>query len=549
MATSDLSFADISPAAIEQAEEYLVALLKEEYPSADLSQGRVIREHVLNIAAILHAINREDIERLRNSFSPVVIATDPTAADDDIVDAVYANYGVERFDGSKATGYVVIIIEALITTSVPDTTVFTANGLDYVVTQSYIGVTSSDAVVTAAERLITARDDGTYSFTVPVVAAAVGEAYRAERGTRFTAASAIPDTIDIQAAADFSGGLDEETNAELTARVQQGIAPKVFGGRAQNAALLRDTLDSLVDVSQVGFGDPEMLRDRDNIFQMSTGGKTDLWVQPSAVPNEVKLTKECTYVGDDIWQFSLLRDDAPGFYLVTAIVPYGTTAFTGGFTVTSEVRGLDLTAETDWVHTVDNMVQGAYSRYQTAVVQFEDPDTLGTTVVGAKANYDVYVLCAPSIATLHALTIDRDARQTGGDYLVRAAVPALASVSLQINKRANTASPDVTAVAQAIYSRVNSLGFQLGRLPMSLIIAAAQSAMESGGTHTITPIDLRAYVYPPDTVPAGRILLQDVNVLEVPNLPARGITQRTTVFYMPLTAISVTVQSMPGVSI
>jgi len=73
--------------------------------------------------------------------------------------------------------------------------------------------------------------------------------------------------------------------------------------------------------------------------------------------------------------------------------------------------------------------------------------------------------------------------------------------------------------------------------------------MESGGTHTITPIDLRAYVYPPDTVPSGRILLQDVNVLEVPDLPARGVTQRTTVFYMPLTAISVTVQSMPGVSI
>jgi len=94
MATSTLSFDDIPEEDIEQALAYLKQLLNEEFPSMDLTASRVIYENVLRPAAILHAVNRQDIALLKDSFSPLVIAQDPTAADDDIVDAVYANYGV-----------------------------------------------------------------------------------------------------------------------------------------------------------------------------------------------------------------------------------------------------------------------------------------------------------------------------------------------------------------------------------------------------------------------------------------------------------------------
>ena len=59
MSTSELNFSDISPAAIDQAEQYLRTMLSEEYPSLDTGEGRVIRTHVINIAAILHAVNRQ----------------------------------------------------------------------------------------------------------------------------------------------------------------------------------------------------------------------------------------------------------------------------------------------------------------------------------------------------------------------------------------------------------------------------------------------------------------------------------------------------------
>jgi len=542
--TGAVSFSEISLALIEQTEEYLANFLKEQFPSRDFSDGRVIRELVVNMAALLTGLNRTDIQKMLDSFSPLVIAQDPTAADDDIVDAVYVNYGVTRYDGNKATGTIAVIIGDLLTTTVPDTTVFTANGLNYGVPQAYVGVTTSDAVVSSVERLIEQRPDGTYVFTVPVVAEKVGEAYRAERGTRFTASPAITGTIDLEAAADFEGGTDAETNAELVDRTQQGIAPRVFSGRAQIASLFQEQYPALVNMSQVGFGDSEMLRDRDNIFEMSTGSRTDLYVQTANTPEEVLVVKECTYLGSFVWQATIDRDDAPGFYLINSVVEHNLTAFEGSLEITGEIRGLDLTLETDWVHNVEGMVQGAYSRYQTAVVTFKDPTTPSTVAAGNKLDYDFYITRLPGVKTLHALTVERARRPENGDYLVRAAVPAFASVALEIKYRPNTAAPDTAAVKQAIESRINSLGFTVGRLPMALVIDAAQGALEKGGTYTFTPINMYAEIYPPDTVPNGKITIVNVNQLDIPDLPARGVSQRTTVFYLPLSAINVIAKKM-----
>lgn len=546
---ADLTFDDLSPTAITQAEQYLAGILEEEYPSLDTSDGRVIREMVINVAAILNTESRDDIENLRNSFSPLTIAEDPDLADDDIVDEVYSNYGIERFEGSKASGLIAVILSNLVTTSVPDDTVFTNNGLNYVVTQPYIGVTTADAVGSSTERLIEERPDGSYVFTVPVVAENVGESYLAKRGERFTATPAIVGAIDLQAAIDFEGGTSAETNAELVERTQQGVAPKVFSARAQVAALIQDAYPGVIDVSQVGFGDVEMLRDRNNIFAASQGGKTDIYVQTAVVPTEIKVTKTCTYMGNQTWQFSMLRDDAPGFYLITAVVYKDLTAFDGSLAVTSEVRGYDTTLETDWVQQITDAQEGMYTRYQTAVVQFTDPLTAEDASVGDTAEYDVYVTRMPDIQGINDLTVDRQKRPNNGDYLPKAPVPAFAAVSLRIYQRSGTSAPDTAAIKSAIASRINNLGFSIGRLPMTLVVDAAQGLLESGGTSVISPVDMYAFIYPPDTAPNGRILLRDIHELVIPSLPDRGVSQRTTVFYLPESAIQVTVLPMPGVSV
>lgn len=550
MSESTLTFDDIPESAITQAQEYLRQLLKEEYPSLDLSENRVLFDNLIRPAAIMHAANREDIDVLRRSFSPLEIAANPELADAEMVDSVYSNYGVTRYEGNKATGYVAIIISDLITTAVPANVIFTSNGLDFVVTRAYVGVTVSDAVVSDSERLIEERTDGYYVFTVPVVASDVGEQYRIKRDARFTVSPSISNTIDLVAAQDFEGGLAAETNTELVERVQDGIAPKVFSGRAQIEALIKSEVEGIEAVSQVGFGDSEMLRDRHNIFELSVGGKTDIYVRTANVPDEIVVRKACSYMGDNIWSATIGRDDAPGFYLIDAVVQKGMTAFSGSLSIVSEVRGLDLTPETDFVQQIEGgMVEGGYSRYQTAAVSFEDPETDPSTLVGALVEYDFYVLRMPNIKEINDLAVDRSKRPPAGDYLPRAPIPAIMGVSLLVKQRPNTGTIDENAMKQAVASRANSIGFNTGKMYMALLCDAAQGTLETRGTALVTPIDMWAYIYPPDTVPDGRIELRDPDLLEIPDLSDRGVSQRTTCFYLDQENVSVSVVPMSTKSI
>jgi hypothetical protein len=208
-----------------------------------------------------------------------------------------------------------------------------------------------------------------------------------------------------------------------------------------------------------------------------------------------------------------------------------------------------MTLEADWIQSVNNVQEGVYTRYQTAVVKFLDPATPSGTAVGAKVNYDVYVTRLPDIKTLNDLAINRGKRPPCGDYLIKAAVPAFTAVSLLVYQRPGSAAPDTVAIKTAVAAQVNSLGFSTGRLNLSVVCAAAHRELELGGTAIITPVSMRAFIYPPDTAPYSKISLSDPNELTIPNLPARGVTQRTTVFYLPLSSISVSVAPMPGVSI
>lgn len=548
---SDLTFSDLDTEAIAQAEEYLITVLKEEYPSLDLTKSRVIRDQVIRPAAILHVLNREDIDLLRRSFSPIEIAKDPGLADDEYVDSVFSNYRVSRIEGSKASGLISVIISELATTAVPENTIFTANGLDFINEEPFIGVTTADAVFSEAERLIEERSDGSFVFTVPVVATETGEQFRVERSTRFVAVPAIGGVVDLQAAQDFTGGLDEETNAELTERVQSGIAPEVFSGRVQIESLIKDEFKNLQAISQVGYGDQEMLRDRDNIFKNSQGGKADLYVRTASTPEEIRLTKLATFQGNDLWQLTVGRDDAPGFYNIKAVVPKGLTNFIGGLEIDSEVRGLDLTPETDFVQRIEGgLVQGAFSRYQTAIVRFIDLDTPdGLTVGEDTAEYDLLISRIPDIRGINDLTVERGRRPPTGDYLPRAAVPALMSCSLLVESRPEVNEPDVEAIKQAVASRVNGLGFSTGRVQAALIISAAQGAIEPFGSATVTPLRMAATILAPDTVPLSAIFLDDVNELRVPDLPERGVTQRTVNFYLNVNDISIEIKKMDTLSI
>jgi hypothetical protein len=541
--SSALTIEDLDPASVEQAEEFLANWLKAEYPSMDLVPGRVLRDLLIRPAAMFHALNQTDIDRLRQSMSLKAIEADPALADEEIVDGVLSNYRVTRNTGQKSSGLVTIVLSDLLTTSVDAGTAFTANGLSFLTSSAYVGVTSQDAVTNDGQRLITQRVDGTYSFTVPVEAADVGTQYDLRRNTRMTASPAIPNMIDALATQDFAGGANSQTNEELIQQFKTGISPSVFSGRIQIEALCRGVVPGLEAISITGFGDAEMLRDRHNIFEVSQGGKADLWVR-TAYPQTVALIKEATLVdaAQKLWQITIARDDAPGFYTIDGVLPTGADPTEQTLQITGETRGLDLSqAASEFVPDVSGLVEGAYSRYQTGIFQFVDPATDPLLPVGSKSEYQVFVNKPLYIADLQGKAVDRAARNPQADYLVRAAVPAFCALNLTVQYRDGSEMPDADAIKTEIVKRVNGLGFVPGRLPASIIHDAVHN-VAGPDVIVVSPLDLICQIRKPS---GETVLLRGPDDIAVPYLPAEGVTNRTVNFYLGAEQISITVEKIP----
>lgn len=551
MATLIEDIEALDPALVTQSEEFLTTFLKEQYPSMDLTEGRVLRNLLLRPAAIFHALNQENFDRLRRSMSMQAIEEDPTLADDDTVDAVMSNYRITRDAGAKASGQVTIVISNLATTPVSQGTVFTANDLEFITANAYVGVTTQAAVIGSSQRLIVRRNDGLYSFTVPVEAAVAGANYMIRRNTRFQVSPEPVGLVDVMATEDFTGGRDAETNADLVERFKLELSPKVFSGRVHIESLLQAAVTDLKATSVVGFGDAEMLRDRHNLFALSTGGKADIYARTAILPESKTVDKTAVLVdaAAKTWQFSIDRDEAPGFYLVEKILPSGAAPDQGSYEIVEEVRWLNLTqVEYEFVPDIDNLIEGAYSRYQTAVVKFTDPDTDTTGLVENESTkvYRVDILAMPNLVTLQDLAIDRGSRNPNADYLVRAPVPAFCAISMTVKYHEDLEAPEAAAIAQAVADRVNAINFKLGCLPASVVHDAVHDVIGKTGTLVVSPLDMAASIRKPA---GGFISLRSNNELTVPNLPDEGVTNRTVVFYLPVSAVDVAIEKVTALPI
>lgn len=534
----------LSDTEVQQAEDFLISWLAAEYPSMDLSEGRVFRNLLLRPAAIFYALNTKLMDDLRRSQSLLSISEDPALATDDIVDAVMSNFRITRRQGEAATGVVTIVLNARRSTSVESGTTFTHNGLTYTTTVPYVAVTDAASVLTSTQRLITARTDGNYAFTVPVTASAAGSEYAVGVGARFTMSPSPSGFVDAFATQDFTGGTSTETNQDLINRLDSSLAQPVFSGRRQIEALLRDNVDTITATSIIGFGDPEMLRDRHNIFEISTGGKADIYVRTQGLPEVLAVAKTATLVDKTLgtWQLSIGKDDAPGFYTIESILASTASPDATSFAVLSDTRGLDLTPDSDedFAPDVDTNTEGAYSRYQTSVVQFTDTtgDLTGLTNLSSTREYTVYLKYMPNIKTLQRLACNRANRNPQADYLVRAPVPAFTSVSMRV-EYTGTDAPDEDTIKQLVADRVNGISFQLGKLPVSMIYDAVHDELSKTGAYVVSPIDVFVTLRRPD---GTELHARSGNQVDVPNTPEYATTQRTTCFFLRPDDVSVTIE-------
>ncbi len=527
---------------VRQVLSTIISQLQELNPELDLKRG-VFHDTVAYYHAVLESGLRTNLERYQSARSLLRIEQDPTLADTDVVNEVLSNWGVTRRSGTKATGSVTIELDSPLSISVPVNFRFEANGNSYLAVTSYTSQLTADQVVDEGDRLLQALSNGNFAFTIEVEAEEVGANFKLNAGDLIIPERSLTGYVTSYATSSFSDGLNTETNAELLLKLQDGIAAKALSGRANMRALISNNsnFESVTNQSIVGYGDPEMLRDSHTIFPISYGGRVDWYIRGQSQLRRLtyNVTAKLLSVssGTSSWQFFLPKSVFPGFYEVTKIRRATDSILNSGFEITADERGLDLVSD-DFVPDIANATEGAYSAFQTALVTFTDTVTsTAGLVVGDTAEYTCELTGVPLIAEIQKFVGARDIRNYAADVLVKAPVPCFVDVTLTINIDANTQTPDINGIKQAVLEEVNQTGF-IGRLDGSKLIDRVHGFIQNEAS--VTGLRLVGRVRNPD----GNFKYHtSTESLEIPDAYDKMVSSKTVQFFAEISTISVNINT------
>lgn len=562
------SLAQLSPAKVQEMVATLSQLMAERHPEVELTRG-VFHDLVLYFDGLLNAAIQENITRVQQSNSLLKITQDPTLADVDIVDQVLSNFNVQRDNGTPAAGSITILFNDDVLTEIPNTVRFTADGnaVVFAPTDSFTALpTTATGVLTAAnQRKMLPVGDGTFAVTITVAALSIGEAGNIKRGVSLTPDSVLNNVAAAFATSDFIDGRDPATNQDYLARLSTGLAAKTIGSRASYVAavITQPAFQNTPHLSVLGCGDAEQQRDQHSLFPISGGGKIDIYAQTNAYSQEIEHLLEATYIGPytpntnttgncdeqalvggtptgTVWQVSLARNTAPGFYEVTRIVdPVLAGSQQVNYSVLQDTRAADF-LELDFVPDILYLQESAYTRYQTAVIRFVNTDIQPAAALipnQTKKHYAVTTTGMPLIAELQDYFASRDTRPRAVDVLVKAAVPCFTKISFEIRKSPTAATPDIAAIQKSVSDAVAGVGFS-GQLHASVISNAAHKYLTT--QQALGGIDMFGRIRRPD---GSVTYIRDNTILKLPNDVARFVTGRTAVFLTGPQDVSVSVVS------
>ena len=229
-------------------DEYLLAMLKEEYPSLELQDGDLIVDLLVKPLRILLEPLKTELNLLkkRQSVSFVDAMTLEDAED------LAANFFVTRRRGQRARGTVRVLLSSPTFLSISDQVRFsTADGLRfYPIRQQFI-----NAETTALQQI-----GSLYYVDIGVIAEAEGDEYNIPANS-ITLVEGIPNYVSVTNTFIFEQGLVSESKQQLLARTEQSLTERSLTSRKGITARINDDFPLMKSVSVVGYGDPEMERD------------------------------------------------------------------------------------------------------------------------------------------------------------------------------------------------------------------------------------------------------------------------------------------------
>jgi Baseplate J-like protein len=535
------SLSELSSDTVQANQAFMTALLNARYPELDTTRG-VVHDVICFLAGgVVSSVTKTELDRAYASRSLLAVRSDPTKFDADVIDHILSNFLVSRNTAAAAVGTLTVVISDNITTVVPSGGIWTIGTTSFQTQFPVVARVVGGSLVSSNDRPLISRGDGTYEFSLPVLAIDKGTAGNIRANTSATPSFSLPKFVKAVTREDFTGGKDEETITSALTRLANGIPAKVAAGGENIKSMLRAQSGYTdAEFSVVGFGNQAQLRDKRSIFPVSFGGgRVDVYARTASNMITVTRTKSATLleIVDDrtsLWQLNVSKTDFPGHYLATTIQnPRNLSG--GDIPISSISRSYDRVAATA-VHDIQRDSEAFLTMYQTAGIKFLDTTTVATTLtLGQTSDYTVTLTGQPGIDLLQSIVDSAEHRSWSADVLIKAAVPADVQIDIQIAASNITLSTaDIAAVKVAAAKAATLSGFP-GKLYVATIIQAASAALPSGAQ--IAALNAYARVLQNN---GAWLTVSDKDVLTVPFLPDVGVTADTVGFFCHVSNITVT---------
>ena len=480
-------YLEIDPHITANRKAFLRSVWNAVAPELELQYG-VYNSTVAAPTAIFSQAIIDSIELWRKHTQIAQLIED--AADNGGIDYEYLelfleNYRIRRTAGEQSVGLVKLIYRTNTAHVISPMNTFTAKGITFTPTAVFNISPSERLSYAPRDQRLQALDDGTFSAVIEMRSDTVSVNANLTAGTVLVPeGGSIPGLLEATVLDTFVGGVLEDTLSTLVPQLVNGITSPVMTSRANISAQIRSLPEITVrDISVIGAGDIESVRDKHGLFAISQGGRGDIYVRTADILHTKTLTKTCELIeiidsNTAKYRCFLSRDEAPAAYSVIAV---NSEVSSRNLDIAYESRSIDLNG-VQYAPDVINYTEGAFSAFQTILFDFIDNNMSRHGAVENfpdVAEYAVTYEFQPNITEIQDHCVNRSNVSVMGDLLVKAAIPCKTSISFSIAVQQGQTPPDRDAVVSMVVNTVNSTGF-MNVLPSSIIIEAVQKMLPEG---------------------------------------------------------------------
>jgi hypothetical protein len=528
---------------IQTTASRLEAFIAQNYTDVETGPGSVINELLIKLAASIQNEQYNKINELSQSYTFNNALASTTDTYSPVIDAVASNYNTVRAQGNYVRGKIKVTVSSggmfafqqssLIFTDV-------SLGLNFILEQAVrVNVTPIAAL---NEGQVYSTENGMFYYILPVIAEQPGTKYQLNAGSKFSigAKNYIAGFVSAEAYGNFSSGSDTETDKQLISRIKTTLGNSRVESAAGIYNKFKESFPGFQTLSVCGANDPELLRAKQNALGISTFGKADVYVRSSLGLETKKIIKKAKKISSNLWRIDMLNTDVPGFYRIRSILPVvsnvnlgGTlnpSALKYGYSVYLDKRNNEITSYNARNGVVDDRqaIQNArFTKYQTASFEFAAeyfPDVL----VNNTADFEVEVIYQPFIAEMQDLLLSENNRLACADYLVRAVTPCEVSLNIKLLKKRpidTYSSLNLGGLKADIFKYINTIPFGEDLQASSIV----DICHNYGIKRVDLPIKMSGLILSPD---GTNIELNGEDVLSLPNLPHKGVTPKTTLYFV-----------------